>query len=360
MYPKRLRVPPSWLHRLTLLLVVAALSAASANPAPAWADTGRLVTIGDLHGDYDAYRALLTQAGLIDAKGHWSGKKTVFVQMGDAVDRGAKSRDIVLDLQRLQKEASHDGGQVIALIGNHEAMNMTGDLRYVAPAEYQNFVTRNSEAVREQTFQANKAKLEAKYRQENPQITDAEIKAKFMAQYPAGYFEQRLAWMPNGEIGRWIITNPAVAVVGDSLFVHGGISTKYSTFTVAQINEQVQAALKGTPGADRAILEDESGPLWYRGLTEETEISKLDVVAALKAYGVKRIVIAHTPQLSGIRVLHDGHVIMVDTGIMRAYGGVHSFLSIEGATINAHNGDQVTELKTAENPADSGAAGAQP
>ena len=123
-------------------------------PTPAWADAERLIAIGDLHGDYDAYRALLTQAGLIDAKGHWSGKKAVFVQMGDAVDRGTKSRDIVLDLQRLQKEASHDGGQVIALIGNHEAMNMTGDLRYVAPAEYQNFVTPKTEAVREQTFQA--------------------------------------------------------------------------------------------------------------------------------------------------------------------------------------------------------------
>ena len=360
MYPITLRVPPGWLRRLALLLLMAALGAASIAPTPAWADTARLIAIGDLHGDYDAYRALLSQAGLIDAKGHWSGKQAVFVQMGDAVDRGAKSRDIVLDLQRLQKEASHDGGQVIALIGNHEAMNMTGDLRYVAPAEYQNFVTRNSEAVREQTFQANKAKLEARARQDNPQVTDAEIKAKFMEQYPLGYFEQRLAWMPNGELGRWVVTNPTVAVVGDSLFVHGGISTKYSVLTVAQINEQVQAALKGVPGADRAILEDESGPLWYRGLTEETEASKLDVAAVLKAYGVKRIVIAHTPHLTGIQVLHDGHVVMVDTGIMHAYGGVHSFLSIEGTTIIAHNGDAVTELKTAENPVDSSAGGTQP
>jgi len=360
MYAKKLLVVPDRLRRLALLLIVVALGAAGAVPTPAWADAERLIAIGDLHGDYDAYRALLTQAGLIDAKGHWSGKKAVFVQMGDAVDRGTKSRDIVLDLQRLQKEASHDGGQVIALIGNHEAMNMTGDLRYVAPAEYQNFVTPKSEAVREQTFQANKAKLEAKARQDNPQVTDAEIKAAFMEKYPLGYFEQRLAWMPNGELGRWVVTNPAVAVVGDSLFVHGGISTKYAALTVAQINEQVQAALKDTPGADKAILEDEVGPLWYRGLTEETEASKLDVAAALKAYGVKRIVIAHTPHLSGIQVLHDGHVIMVDTGIMHAYGGTHSFLSIEGGTINAHNGDAVTELKAAENPAAAAGAGTQP
>lgn len=160
--------------------------------------------MGDLHGDYDAFLALMSQAGLIDAKGHWSGKQTIYVQLGDVVDRGPKSRDIIMHLQRLQKEASHDDGKVIVLIGNHEAMNMTNDLRYVPPEEFKNYVTRTSEAAREQVFQANKGKLEAEYRQENPQITDAEIKAKFQEKYPLGYVEQRLAWAPTGEIGRWI------------------------------------------------------------------------------------------------------------------------------------------------------------
>ncbi len=334
---------------------------AAVGAAPGWADGERVIAIGDLHGDFDAYHALLTQAGLIDAKGHWSGGKSVFVQLGDAVDRGSRSRDIVLDLQRLQKEANHAGGKLIAMIGNHEAMNMEGDLRYVAPADYQNYTTRNSESLREQNFKANRDKLEAAYRKENPQITDAEIKAKFQQQYPLGYFEQRLAWAPNGDIGRWVIGNPAVVIVGDSLFVHGGISAKYAALTVDQINDQVRAALGGAPGADKAILEDELGPLWYRGLTEETEASKLDVAAALKAYGVKRIIIGHTPHLSGIKVLHQGHVILVDTGIMHTYGGTRSFLTIDGASINAHDDDRVTELKDAENPppADQG-GGAQP
>jgi hypothetical protein len=35
---------------------------------------------------------------------------------------------------KLQREASRSGGKVIAMVGNHEAMNMTGDLRYVHPA----------------------------------------------------------------------------------------------------------------------------------------------------------------------------------------------------------------------------------
>lgn len=330
---------------LSLLVVL------GAGVCPAHADSAKVVAMGDLHGDYEAFQALLSQAGLIDAKGHWSGGKTVFVQLGDAVDRGARSRDIVLELQQLQKEAGRAGGQVVALIGNHEAMNMTGDLRYVSPADFQTYTTRNSEAIREQTFKANKEKLEAAYRKDNPQITDAEIKAKFELQYPLGYFEHEQAWSPKGDIGRWVLGNPAVAVIGDSVFVHGGISARYAALSVDQINQQVHAALSGSPGADRSILEDEVGPLWYRGLTEETDASKQDVAAAFKAYGVKRIIIGHTPSLSGIKVLQEGRVVMVDTGIMRGYGGKRSFLTIEGGTINAHDGDAVTELKATENPA---------
>jgi hypothetical protein len=318
--------------------------------APAWADSPRIIAMGDLHGDYDAFRALMSEAGLIDAKGHWSGKNTIFVQLGDVVDRGPKSRDIILHLQRLQKEASHAGGQVITLIGNHEAMNMTGDLRYVPPAEFQNYVTRNSEAARERVFQANKSKLEAEYRLSNPQITDAEIKAKFQEKYPLGYVEQRLAWAPNGEIGRWVLGNPVVAIVGDSLFVHGGISTKYDTDTVAQINDLAHAALSTPATDDDAIIEDQVGPLWYRGFAEENETTVKDIADILKAFSVKRMVIAHTPHLSGIQVLDQGRVIDIDTGITASYGGTHSFLSIEGASINAHDNGKVTELKSAEAP----------
>ena len=240
--------------------------------------------------------------------------------------------------------------QVITLIGNHEAMNMTGDLRYVPPAEFQNYVTRNSEAAREQVFQANKSKLEAEYRRSNPQITDAEIKAKFQEKYPLGYVEQRLAWAPNGEIGRWVLGNPVVAIVGDSLFVHGGISTKYDTDTVAQINDLAHAALSTPATDDDAIIEDQVGPLWYRGFAEENETTVKDIADVLKAFSVKRMVIAHTPHLSGIKVLDQGRVIDIDTGITASYGGTHSFLSIEGASIYAHDNGKVTELKSAEAP----------
>jgi hypothetical protein len=332
------------------LLLGAFLLGTALAPEPLWADSEKIIAMGDLHGDYDAFLALMAQAGLIDAKGHWSGKHATFVQLGDVVDRGPKSRDIILHLQRLQKEASHAGGTVIALIGNHEAMNITNDLRYVPPAEFQNYVTRTSEAAREKVFQANKSKFEAGYRQENPQITDAEIKAKFQEKYPLGYVEQRLAWAPNGEIGRWVLANPVAVVIGDSLFVHGGISTKYDVDSLTQLNDMVHAALSTAATDDDAILEDQVGPLWYRGFAEENETTLKDIADVLKAYSVKRMVIAHTPSLSGIKVLDQGRVIVIDTGITASYGGTRSFLSIEGPAIFAHDNGKITELTGAESP----------
>ena len=348
MFLEALRLLREWPRRTALVLVAVLLAGAAQADNPLPAAPERIIAIGDLHGDYDAYFALLSQAGLIDAKGRWAGKKTIFVQTGDAVDRGPRSRDIILHLQKLQKEASRAGGKVIALIGNHEAMNMTGDLRYVPPVEYHNYVTRDSQDLREHVYQANKDKIAAEYRQTDPQLSDAAVKARFQERVPLGYIEHRRAWAPGGEFGRWVLSNPSAVIVGDSLFVHGGISVKYAPDSLGQLDGLVHGALSTSATDDDAILEDETGPLWYRGLAAEADASDRDIDAVLKSYGVKRIIIGHTPNLAGIKVLHQGRVIMIDTGISASYAGTRSYLSIEGAGIFAHDGGKVSELKDAE------------
>lgn len=337
---------PVELGRSAVLALVFLLAGAMAtNPGAA---ENRLVAIGDLHGDYDAYLDLLKQAGLVDTRGQWAGGKAVLVQMGDAVDRGTRSRDIVLHLQRLQRGAARAGGKVIALVGNHEAMNVIGDLRYVPAAEYQNYVSARSQALREEVYLANKLQIEAAYRQANPQLTEAEIKAKWLADTPLGYIEHRRAWSPKGEFGRWVASNPAAVKIGSNLFVHGGISAKYAAYSLDKINAMVSGALETKEPGDDAVLEDEAGPLWYRGLAAETETAAADVAAIIAAYKVKRIIIGHTPNLTGIKVLQGGRVIAIDTGITSVYGGTRSFLSIEGPAILAHDNGKVTELKAAE------------
>src|ERR1051326_5260570 len=113
------------------IIAVCALTLAWAVPAA----PARVVAIGDVHGDFDDFVVILQHAGLIDANRHWSGRNTTLVQTGDVVDRGPKTRAALDLLMQLQKEAPHQNGRVIPLLGNHEVMNMYGDMRYVMPAD---------------------------------------------------------------------------------------------------------------------------------------------------------------------------------------------------------------------------------
>ena len=63
-----------------------------------------------------------------------------------------------------QDLATVSGGKVIAIIGNHEAMNVQGDLRYVHPGEYAAFATRNSPRVRDQFYQRYIDQVEAEFK----------------------------------------------------------------------------------------------------------------------------------------------------------------------------------------------------
>ena len=258
-----------WVWPLLVLAAVLIAGAAPAKPAPA-----RIVAVGDLHGDYDAWPAIAQAAGLVDAKGRWAGGTATLVQMGDVADRGPDSLKIIRHLMKLQREARGKGGQVIVLVGNHEAMNMTGDLRYVHPGEYRAFADRNSEARRDRMYEANRAAIEAAYRAKTPDMTADAIRDAWIKATPLGMLEHQVAWRPDGEIGKWVIGNPAVVKLGDSLFVHGGISAAYTQYSPEQINRRVADALKAQDQAPTSIINDPAGPLWYRGLISRAPMTE--------------------------------------------------------------------------------------
>src|SRR6187397_2499035 len=134
-------------------MLIRALVRAATGAAPsacAIDGVARIVAVGDAHGAYDRYVAILRAAGLIDDRQRWAGGRTHLVQTGDLLDRGAGSRQILDLLRRLERDAESKGGAVHVLLGNHEVMRMLGDLRYVSPGEYQGFATRDSEALRQQ------------------------------------------------------------------------------------------------------------------------------------------------------------------------------------------------------------------
>jgi hypothetical protein len=326
----------------------------SRNPTPP--ETRRIVAIGDLHGDCGAWRDIARAARLIDARNRWVGGSAILVQTGDVTDRGPDSLKIIRDLQRLRREAERAGGRVVVLVGNHEAMNVTGDLRYVHPGEYKAFVDRDSADRRAALYDANRAAFEAAARATNPSLSGQAIRDAWLKETPLGLVEHQTAWRPAGELGKWTIGNPAVVMLGDTIFAHGGISANYANVPLDEINRRVAAALTAREIAPQSIINDPMGPLWYRGLISRSKSvedlpatpptngaapaprpsieAEIDMV--LKAYGAKRIVIGHTPTLSGISVLHGGELVRIDTGASQYYNGTPSYLEIVGDQVTPH------------------------
>src|SRR6185436_7607553 len=116
-----------------------------------------IVAVGDLHGDYSAWFDIARDARLIDPKGRWVGGNTTLVQLGDVTDRAPDSLKIIRSLQQLAKQAPRSRGKVVVVLGNHEAMNLLGDLRYTTPGEFTAFTDGRSTERRERAYQSNKA-----------------------------------------------------------------------------------------------------------------------------------------------------------------------------------------------------------
>ena len=338
------------------LLVSAIMFAPS--PLPAQFAPGRIVAVGDLHGDYDAWIAIARNAGLVDAENGWAGGTTTLVQTGDITDRGPDSLKIIRHLQKLDKEAASAGGRVIVLLGNHEAMNVTGDLRYVDPGEYAAFRGRNSEALRAAAWDANGKLFIASYKARYPAMTDKDIRAEWFKATPLGLIEHQRAWAPTGELGRWAASLPAVVKLGDTLFVHGGLSAPYTAMGgLEEINRRVRAAVAAGDKSPGSILTDPLGPMWYRGLITRGPAFEQEVAAAaaaagkpnvarppmaqeldmvLAAFGAKRLVVGHTPNLAGIAIAHGGKLVRIDTGNALHYKGQPSWLEITGGQLMPH------------------------
>jgi len=344
------------------LLAVTLFASANARPA----DTGRVVAIADIHGDLDAFVGILQRAGLVDTKMRWSGRNSTLVQTGDILDRGPKARAAMDFLMALQKDAPRQGGRVIVLMGNHEAMNIYGDLRYVTPSDYASFADNKSENRRKSAY--------ASYAELNKNTSEGE----WMTSHPPGFIEHREAFGPDGKYGKWLRTLPAVARVNDSIFLHGGIHPQFASWKLDKINDVVAAEIKAFDAYKKFMAEQKialpfytldeltmaagaavekkvdvlkdfiglggwlsihpDGPLWFRGYAEWSDAEGAPQIQTLiEAFGVARFVVGHTPQAGQVAERFGGKVYLIDTGMLAGYvkRGRASALNIQDGKVSA-------------------------
>lgn len=265
------------------------------HPAPK-----RLVAIGDLHGDLDAAKRALKLGGAIDDGDQWIGGDLFVVQVGDQLDRGDGDRAIVDLFDALAEQAKGAGGTVLALNGNHEIMNVQLDFRYVTPGSNRPF---------------DEFAADVKPARGQP----VELKGRAVAFSPGGPYALKLA------------KRPVYAVVGDSVFVHGGITMKQARYGLDKLDDESRAWLEGKRPTPPQMLVAEDGPVWSRAFSAQTgadDCRELDGV--LGALGKKRMVMGHTPQKPDISFACDKKAIRIDVGMSRHYQGTIQVLEIVG------------------------------
>ena len=380
------------LRQPVLSLLAAVLLSAGASAADWRYDgVGRIVAISDVHGAYASMVQTLGNAGILGDQGSWAGGSAHLVVTGDLVDRGADSRKVMDLLMQLEREAAEAGGRVHVLLGNHEVMNLTGDLRYVAAAEYEAFAADEAAGDRARAFDAFVAA--------RPDADRQAVEREFGLRAPPGYFGHRRAFAPDGRYGEWLLEKPLIVVINDTAFVHGGLSPMVAELGLDGVNrelkeqvsryaEQLQVVLQAglldptenfyrhgellaalPPDTGRApelagaisdvvslsagSVHDTASPLWYRGnvgCSALIENDKLD--AALAALGAKRVAIGHTPTITR-KVLErlDGRVIEIDTGMLTAaYGGTGKARVIEGESLSVVDQEGTASLQPVPHP----------
>lgn len=298
--------------RFLIWLFVLSFSA-SAN---GYADTGtppplrlpaapRIVAIGDLHGDLAATRRALRLAGAIDEHDRWVGANLVVVQTGDELDRGDDEQAILELFEVLANEARVTGGAVYPLNGNHELMNAALDLRYVTPGGYRDF----RDAV------------------------EVDPSDSTLAIYPDSVRSRIAAFRPGGRYARVLAGRNVVLIVGDNVFVHGGVLSEHVTYGLERANAESQAWLRGEGGKPEYLLKKGS-LVWARVYSDEVGEDDCGVLRrVLDSLSARRMIVGHTVQEPGIRSYCDGRVWCIDAGMSAAYGGKTEILEIVGDSV---------------------------
>jgi hypothetical protein len=218
----------------------------------------KLLAISDIEGNFLTFRDLLVNNGVM------------------SFDRGLHVTECLWLVYHLEQEALKAGGYVHFILGNHEIMNMNGDLRYMRNKYYENTYI---------------------------------IKEAYSNWYT-----------PDTELGRWLQSKNIVERIGNCLFTHGGISKEIADqkADIKKINSQARPyyfkEAKARESKDELltlIYGSDSSPFWYRGyVSQSIDATSLDAI--LSQFSATKVVVGHS-LVEDIRYFYTGKVIAIDT-----------------------------------------------
>ncbi len=265
------------------------------SPESRYEDQQPIIALSDIESGFGAFRRFLMAHGVADHKLNWTFGKAHLVLVGDFVDRGASTTQVLWGIYHLEQAAKRAGGRVHFVIGNHEIKNMQG----------------NYQSTHEKYF------------------------------HIAGILGKRQFQLLDDQavLGRWLASKNVVEVINGVAFVHGGIHPDIGKYqlSVPEINQLVRAGYRTpyyTPVAvtrESFLRSTSTGPAWYRGYFKD-HLSQQEVEQGLAAVDAKAVVVGHTLQ-SKVNAQYNKKVFAIDVKHPKDYLTSFPFRSSEGLLI---------------------------
>jgi hypothetical protein len=281
-----------------------------------------VIALSDIEGNFNALSSFLIANKVIDNSFDWIFGDGHLVLVGDFMDRGTNVTQCLWLIYKLEQQAKLQNGKVHFVIGNHEAMNLQGNVKYVAP-KYKGFI-------------------------------QAYTKDKNFAE---GYKE-----MLNDEfvLGKWLKSKNIVQKINKTLFVHGGISPEIIEMKLSlkemndiarkHISENLYGQTQGDQKAN--LVMGRKGPLWYRGMAMDYKdyYKRINIQTfneILDFYDVEQIVIGHTI-VEDVQLDFDNNLINIDVkhGKKKHSGKTKGVLITPNAIFRIDDTGERRKLKT--------------
>lgn len=242
-------------------------------------DRGKILAVSDIEGNFTAFRELLQANDVIDKNYNWIFNDGHLVLVGDFFDRGEQVTECLWLIYMLEEKARQAGGHVHFILGNHDIMNLTGDIRYVA-----------------HKYKKNAEALQLPYEK---------------------------MYDTTSMLGKWLRSKNIIEQINGILFVHGGISENVLNMKMSlqQINITARNAmqlakeeLKEKDTIAYCLLHDGDSPIWHRSYYKKNDATPPHIVDnTLSYFGASRIITGHTVISDTISVHYGGKIINIDS-----------------------------------------------
>jgi len=269
------------------------------SPKATYSDNQPILAISDIESGYIAFRDFLKSNKVIDKNLNWIFGKGHLVLVGDFVDRGFSTTQVLWFIYKLEQEAKKHDGYVHFIIGNHELYNMQGKYK---SASYKYYGV-------------------------------ASILGK---QHHDLYNE-------NSFIGKWMASKNSLELINGTLFTHGGIHPDIANYDISidqvnQINRDnyyYSYFPKPQESVAQLILSNKKGICWYRGYFKD-DLTQEQVEKGIHKFNAKAIVVGHTLQRK-VNKLYNGKVFAIDVKHPKDYNKNWPNKKSEGLLITEDN-----------------------